>query len=155
VNTDPLLWGPFAVGANPAGFVAGAVYGGFMNISGAKEPEIEQSLGAALGGTGDAQAQALTDLNRAITSNGWYVPVYEDFAYAGYNAQKVAEPSFAGTDNYLVPRRSSRRADGDPHHRVGGRGTSAAAAGRASRTPTVPAPVRSTPHWFSIERHCA
>ena len=102
VNTDPLLWGPFAVGANPAGFVAGVVYGGFMNVSGAKEPEIEGPLGAALGATGDAQEQALTDLNRAITANGWYIPVYEDFTYAGYNADKVAEPAFAGTNNYLV-----------------------------------------------------
>ena len=34
VNTDPLLWGPFAVGAQPAGFIAGVVYGGFMNTKG-------------------------------------------------------------------------------------------------------------------------
>jgi peptide/nickel transport system substrate-binding protein len=102
VNTDPLLWGPFAVGAQPAGFVAGVVYGGFMNMQGAKEPEIEQALGAALGATGDAQEQALTDLNRAITENAWYIPVYEDFTYVGYNADTVAEPAFAGTNNYLV-----------------------------------------------------
>jgi peptide/nickel transport system substrate-binding protein len=102
VQTDPVLWGPFAVGAQPAGFVAGVVYGGFMNTQGAKEPEIEQALGGALGATGDAQEQALTDLNRALTANAWYIPVYEDFTYAGYNADKVAEPSFAGTNNYLV-----------------------------------------------------
>ncbi|MGY1829193.1 ABC transporter substrate-binding protein [Geodermatophilus sp. SYSU D01180] len=102
VRTDPVIWGPFAVGANPAGFVAGVVYGGFMNMQGATEPEIEGSLGAALGATGDAQEQALTDLNRAITSNGWFVPVYEDFTYAGYNAESVSEPAFAGTNNYLV-----------------------------------------------------
>jgi peptide/nickel transport system substrate-binding protein len=101
VQTDPVLWGPFAVGANPAGFVAGVVYGGFMNTQGAKEPEIEASLGAALGAKGDAQAQALTGLNRAITEHGWYIPVYEDFTYIGYNAEKVAAPSFAGTNNYL------------------------------------------------------
>jgi peptide/nickel transport system substrate-binding protein len=102
VRTDPAIWGPFAVGANPAGFIAGVVYGGFMNMQGAKEPEIDASLGAALGATGDAQEQALTDLNTALTSNGWYIPVYEDFTYAGYNADKVAEPAFAGTNNYLV-----------------------------------------------------
>jgi peptide/nickel transport system substrate-binding protein len=102
VRTDPAIFGPFAVGANPAGFIAGVVYGGFMNMQGAKEPEIDASLGAALGATGDAQEQALTDLNTAITSNGWYIPVYEDFTYAGYNADKVAEPAFAGTNNYLV-----------------------------------------------------
>ena len=102
VNTDPVLWGPFTPGANPAGFIAGVVYGGFMNTQGAKEPDIEQSLGAALGATGDAQKQALTDLNRAITEHAWYIPVYEDFTYYGYNAAKVAEPKFAGTNNYLV-----------------------------------------------------
>jgi peptide/nickel transport system substrate-binding protein len=102
VNTDPVLFGPFAVGAQPAGFIAGVVYGGFMNTQGAKEPEIEGALGGALGATGDAQEQALTDLNRALTANGWYIPVYEDFTYVGYNADKVAEPSFAGTNNYLV-----------------------------------------------------
>ncbi len=102
VNTDPLLWGPFAVGAQPAGFIAGVVYGGFMNTQGAKEPEIEAALGGALGATGDAQEQALTDLNRAITENAWYIPVYEDFTYVGYNADTVAEPAFAGTNNYLV-----------------------------------------------------
>jgi peptide/nickel transport system substrate-binding protein len=102
VRTDPVIWGPFTVGANPAGFIAGVVYGGFMNMQGAKEPAIEGSLGAALGATGDAQEQALTDLNRALTEKAWYIPVYEDFTYYGYNAEKVAEPSFAGTNNYLV-----------------------------------------------------
>ncbi len=102
VRTDPVIFGPFTVGANPAGFVAGVLYGGFMNMQGAKEPEIEGSLGAALGATGDAQEQALTDLNRAITANGWFVPVYEDFVYAGFNAESVSEPSFAGTNAYLV-----------------------------------------------------
>jgi len=102
VRTDPVIFGPFAVGANPAGFIAGVVYGGFMNTQGAKEPDIEQALGGALGGTGDAQEQALTDLNRALTEDGWYIPVYEDFTYAGYNADKVAEPAFAGANNYLV-----------------------------------------------------
>jgi peptide/nickel transport system substrate-binding protein len=102
VNTDPVIWAPFAVGGRPAGFVAGVLYGGFMNTQGAKEPDIEQSLGAALGATGDAQEQALTDLNRAITEHAWFIPVYESFTYYGYNADKVAEPSFAGTNNYLV-----------------------------------------------------
>jgi peptide/nickel transport system substrate-binding protein len=102
VRTTPLLFGAQSVGANPAGFVAGVVYGGFMNFQEAKEPEIESALGAALGGTGDAREQALTDLNRAITENAWYIPVYEDFTYYGYNAEKVGEPAFAGTNNYLV-----------------------------------------------------
>jgi peptide/nickel transport system substrate-binding protein len=102
VNTDPVIFGPFTVGSNPAGFIAGALYGGFMNQQGAKEPDIEASLGGALGATGDAQEEALTALNRAITEHAWYIPVYEDFTYYGYNADKVAAPVFAGTNNFLV-----------------------------------------------------
>ena len=41
-------------------------------------------------------------INAAITDGGWYIPVCEDFTYAGYNAKKVAAPSWAGTNNYLV-----------------------------------------------------
>ena len=73
-----------------------------MNTQGAKEPEIEAALGAALGTTGDEQKQALTDLNRAITEHAWYIPVYEDFTYYGYDAKKVTAPAFAGANNYLV-----------------------------------------------------
>jgi len=102
VRTDPAAFAVFSVGGQPAGFVAGVLYGGFMNGDGAKEPEIEASLGAALGATGDVQEQALTDLNRALTANAWVAPAYEDFSYAGYNADKVSEPAFAGTNNYLV-----------------------------------------------------
>ena len=100
--TQPLLYGPFAVGAQPQGFVAGVVVGGFMNLQHAKDPDIEAALGTSLGASGAEQEQALTDLNRAITEKGWYIPVFEDFTYTGYNADKVAEPSFAGTNGYLV-----------------------------------------------------
>ncbi|NYJ08541.1 ABC transporter substrate-binding protein [Petropleomorpha daqingensis] len=100
--TQPLGFGPFSIGSNPAGFVAGVVYGGFMNLQKATNPDIEQSLGAALGATGDAQNQALTALNAAITNDGWYLPIYEDYTYFGYNTSKVAEPAFAGTNNFLV-----------------------------------------------------
>ena len=102
VQTDPAIFNPFAPGARPAGFVAGVVYGGFLNTKGAKEPEIEAAMGGALGATGDVQQQALTDLNTALTANAWVAPAYEDFTYFGYNPEKVAEPSFAGTNNYFV-----------------------------------------------------
>ena len=82
--------------------MAGVVVGGFANLQKATDPAIEGSLGAALGATGDAQQGALKDLNAAITNEGWYIPVYEDFTYTGYNADKVAEPKWAGTNNYLV-----------------------------------------------------
>jgi peptide/nickel transport system substrate-binding protein len=100
--TQPLGFGPFGVGSNPAGFVAGVVYGGFANLQHATDPNIEAALGQALGATGDAQNGALKSLNAAITNDGWYIPVYEDFTYTGYNKAKVAEPAWAGTNNYLV-----------------------------------------------------
>src|SRR3954447_6097981 len=101
-QTEPLLCGPFAVGSNPAGFVAGAVVGGFVNLQKASDPQIGAALGKALGSTGADQEAALKDLNAAITNQGWYIPVYEDFIYMGYNADKVTAPSFAGTNGFLV-----------------------------------------------------
>jgi len=101
-QTEPLLFGPFAVGNNPAGFVAGVVVGGFVNLQKASDPQIEAALGASLGASGAAQESALTDLNAALTNQGWYIPLYEDFVYMGYNAEKVAAPSFAGTNGFLV-----------------------------------------------------
>lgn len=100
INTTPLGFGPFGVGNQPAGFVAGVLYGGFMNAQHATDPNIESALGAALGGTGSARDQALKQLNAAITNDGWYIPVYEDYVYYGYNPNKVAEPVYSGTNGY-------------------------------------------------------
>jgi peptide/nickel transport system substrate-binding protein len=100
--TEPMLFGPFAVGDNPAGFVAGVVVGGFMNLQKASDPAIGAPLGKALGSSGADQESALKDLNDAITNQGWYIPVYEDFIYMGYNADKVSKPSFAGTNGWFV-----------------------------------------------------
>jgi len=101
-TTEPMLFGPFGIGDNPAGFVAGVLVGGFVNLQQAHDPAIEGPLGAALGATGDAQEAALTELNAAITNQGWFLPVYEDFLYTGYNADKVAAPEYAGTSGFLV-----------------------------------------------------
>jgi len=101
-TTQPLLFGPFGIGDQPAGFVAGVLVGGFVNLQQAHDPAIEGPLGAALGATGDAQKAALTELNAAITNDGWFLPVYEDFLYTGYNADKVAAPKYAGTSGFLV-----------------------------------------------------
>jgi peptide/nickel transport system substrate-binding protein len=100
--SQPLGFGEFSVGSNPAGFVAGVIYNGFANLQKATDPNIDSSLGAALGATGAAQESALGQLNAAITNDGWYIPVYESYTYAGYNKSKVAEPGWAGTNNFLV-----------------------------------------------------
>lgn len=101
-KTQPLLFGPFAVGNHPEGFVAGALVGGFMNLQKASDPAIKAALGASLGTTGDAQKAALKALNAAITEQAWYIPIYEDFNYTGYNAAKVTVPKWAGTNNWFV-----------------------------------------------------
>jgi peptide/nickel transport system substrate-binding protein len=102
VSTTPLLFGPFAVGNQPAGFVAGVLYGGFMNLQKAADPAIASALGSALGGTGSERDAALTKLNTAITDSGWYVPLYEDYIYYGYDSSKVAAPTYSGTNGYLL-----------------------------------------------------
>jgi len=100
--TSPLgLGAQFAIG-NPLGFVQGVLYGGFMNLQKATDPTIEAALGAAAASTGAEQEAALKKLNGAITSQGWYISVYESFTYLGYNAKKVAEPDFAGTGAYII-----------------------------------------------------
>ena len=101
-QTQPLLFGPFSIGTNPAGFVAGVVYGGFMNLQHATDPKIQAALGGALGATGDAQKGALTQLNAAITNDGWYLPIYESFNYFGYDAKKVAKPALYANYGQIV-----------------------------------------------------
>lgn len=102
--TQPLLYGAsgFTVGTNPAGFVAGVLYGGFMNLQKATDPNIESALGASLGGTGAAKDAALKQLNAAITNDGWFIPFYESYVYDGYNPSKVAAPAISPTYGYVV-----------------------------------------------------
>jgi len=103
-QTQPLLYNStgFTVGTNPAGFVAGVLYGGFMNLQKATDPNIESALGAALGGTGGAKDDALKQLNAAITNDGWYIPFFETYIYNGYDKRKVAEPAISPTYGYVV-----------------------------------------------------
>ena len=101
-QTQPLLFGPFAVGNQPQGFVAGVLYGGFMNLQKASDPQIGGALGKALSSTGADQTAALKSLNAAITDRGWYIPIYEDYIHYGYDAGKVAKPAYAGTNGWLV-----------------------------------------------------
>jgi peptide/nickel transport system substrate-binding protein len=103
-QTQPLLYGAsgFTVGTNPAGFVAGVLYGGFMNLQKATDPNIESALGAALGGTGSAKDDGLKNLNAAITNDGWFIPFYETYIYDGYDKSKVSEPAISPTYGYVV-----------------------------------------------------
>ncbi|WP_169732932.1 ABC transporter substrate-binding protein [Haloechinothrix halophila] len=100
-RTQPLGFGPFAFN-DLLGFVQGVVYGGFMNLQEATNPEIEAAMAAAAEAAGGGRTEAVQDLNRAIVTEGWYIPMYESFTYAGYNASKVTEPKFGGTNNYIM-----------------------------------------------------
>ncbi|GAA3910241.1 ABC transporter substrate-binding protein [Microbacterium invictum] len=99
VQTEP-LGGPIPLTwTNPLGNVYGVLFG-FANFHGAESPEIQGAAGA-LGAAGDdaeAQAAALTDLNRAIVDSGWLIPLYEQLAPWAYDDAKVATPTFAGTE---------------------------------------------------------
>ncbi len=101
-KTQPLLFGPFGVGNHPEGFVAGVLVGGFMNLQKASDPTIGAALGASLGTKGATQQAALKKLNDAITEKAWYIPIYEDILYTGYNAAKVTVPKWAGTNPWMV-----------------------------------------------------
>ncbi len=91
----PLTW------TNPAGNVFGVLFG-FANFHGAENPEIQAAVGAYGAATGDADAQAaaLTDLNRAIVESGWLIPLFEQLSPWAYNTAKLAEPTFPGTDSF-------------------------------------------------------
>lgn len=99
-RTQPLGFGPFAFN-DLLGFVQGVVYGGFMNLQEATNPEIEAAMEAATKAPADARTEQLQELNRAVVTEGWYIPMYESFTYAGYNADRVTEPKFRGTNNYI------------------------------------------------------
>ncbi len=99
VTETPLIYNEaWALGNAPAGFVAGVLVGGFMNLLGAENEAISGALGPALGG----DPAALAELNAAVVNEGWWISLWEDFVYAGYDADTVAEPPFAGTGGFLV-----------------------------------------------------
>ena len=101
VQTTP-LGGPIALTwTNPLGNVFGVMFG-FANFHKAENPAIQGAAGAygAAGGEEEAEATALTDLNRSITESGWLIPLFEQLAPWGFNEAKVAEPTFPGTETF-------------------------------------------------------
>lgn len=93
----PLTW------TNPAGNVFGVLFG-FANYHGAENGAIQGAAGAygAAQGDPDAQAAALTDLNRAIVDSGWLIPLYEQLSPWAYNTAKVAKLTFPGAEAYPI-----------------------------------------------------
>ena len=83
------MGGPIALTwTNPPGNVFGVLFG-FANFHGAENPEIQAAAGAygAAAGAGDedAQAAALTDLNRRSSSRAGCIPLFEQLSPWAYN----------------------------------------------------------------------
>ncbi len=105
VQTTP-VGGPIALTwTNPPGNVFGVLFG-FANFHKAENPAIQAAAGAygAAAGAGDedAQAAALTDLNRAIAESGWLIPLFEQLSPWAYNESVIDEPTFPGTDSFPI-----------------------------------------------------
>lgn len=105
VQTTP-MGGPIALTwTNPPGNVFGVLFG-FANFHGAENGEIQAAAGAygAAAGAGDedAQAAALTDLNRSIAESGWLIPLFEQLSPWAYNESVIDEPTFPGTDSFPI-----------------------------------------------------
>lgn len=99
INTQPMGFIPLAW-ASEIGITAGVLVGGFANPHKTQDPVIGAALGAASNATGDAYPAALKKLNDALVNEAWVIPVAEQYAYVGYNAKKLATPSFPGLDEY-------------------------------------------------------
>lgn len=105
VQTTP-VGGPIALTwTNPPGNVFGVLFG-FANFHKAENPAIQGAAGAygAAAGAGDedAQAAALTELNRAVAESGWLIPLFEQLSPWTYNDSVIDEPTFPGTDSFPI-----------------------------------------------------
>lgn len=81
---------------NPAGNVFGALFG-FANPHDAENPQLQGAAGAVSANPGDAEA--LTELNRAIVETGWLLPLYEQYASWAYDEAVLEAPAFPGYDS--------------------------------------------------------
>jgi peptide/nickel transport system substrate-binding protein len=99
INTQPMGFIPLPW-PSEIGVTAGVIVGGFANPRRTQDPVIGAALGAASNATGAAYPAALKKLNDALVNQAWIIPVAEQYAYAGYNAKKVAKPVFPGQDSY-------------------------------------------------------
>jgi peptide/nickel transport system substrate-binding protein len=99
INTQPMGLLPLTW-ASEIGITAGVLVGGFANPHRTSDPVIGAALGQASNASGDAYPAALKKLNDALVNEAWVIPVTEEYAYAGYNAKKLAKPAFPGQDGY-------------------------------------------------------
>lgn len=98
VTKQPIGLTPLGI-PNEVGITAGVLVGGFSNLLKAKDPVVEQALGAASNATGSNRAAALKALNDALVNEAWVTPVAEEYAYVSYDKAKVSAPVFPGLDN--------------------------------------------------------
>ncbi len=99
INTQPMGFIPLAWPSD-IGITAGVIVGGFANPHKSTDPVILAALGAASNASGSAYPAAIKALNDALINEGWIIPVAEQYSYVGYNAKKIATPTFPGLDYY-------------------------------------------------------
>jgi peptide/nickel transport system substrate-binding protein len=99
INTQPMGFIPLAW-PSEIGITAGVIVGGFANPHKSTDPVIGGALGAASNAAPSAYPTALKSLNDALINEAWLIPVAEQYSYVGYNAKKVATPTFPGLDYY-------------------------------------------------------
>jgi peptide/nickel transport system substrate-binding protein len=98
--TTPIGFNDLTVGRDPLGFVNGFLLGGSLNAQHAVDPKILKDLGIAESGTGDSDVTALKALDSTIINDGWFIPVYTQPTYIGYNPAVLAAPVSTGTNVY-------------------------------------------------------
>lgn len=91
-SKTPIGYNTLMIGRDPLGFVNSLLLGGTLNAQHAVDPEIMAALQAAESGTGNSDIPALKKLNNAVVNEGWFLTVYEQPTYVGYNASAVKAP---------------------------------------------------------------
>lgn len=97
-RTQPMAMSDWALGSSPAGFIKGPITTGFMNHQGYSTEAVDAVMGPSLGGN----PEALRTLNETLVDEGWWISLYESNFYSGYDSDTITEPTFAGTNNWMV-----------------------------------------------------
>jgi len=104
-STTPLGYNNFTIGRDPLGFVNAFLLGGTFNPQHAIDPGISSAVQVSESGTGNADTQALKQLDDAVVNDGWVLTYYAQSADVGYNPAQVKAPTSNGSS--VFPQLSS------------------------------------------------
>ncbi len=90
VMTDGLGLLPGVTMTDPFGFIIGVLVNGFANMQKAQSPEIAGALGQYFAAqTAGAKKAALENLNTAVVTQAWAIPLLEGRTYVTFNAKRI------------------------------------------------------------------